>query len=96
MAVAAVAVPLVVAGISAWSSWYGQNKQEKAQESAYRRNMETFQQQSTYEKKQAEKQWKWLEEERDYSRKMSSVNQTFQLLSKNPQMEQHMINIWRS
>jgi hypothetical protein len=81
-------------GISGWASWYGMNKQEKANADAYKQNLGLAQQQNAIQEKETAKEWTWKEEERDYKRKMDSINQTFQVLSANPQAQTQMINMW--
>lgn len=87
---------LLGSGISGWANWYGMNKQEKANEKAYEKNLAVAQQQQAIEKKELAKQWAWKEEDRDYQRRMSAITQAFQAVSSNPGMQNQMINIWRS
>ena len=83
-------------GIQGWASWFGMNKQEQANKDAYRQNLGLAQQQNAIQEKELAKEWTWKDEERDYKRKIDSVNQTFQALSANPQAQTQMINMWRS
>jgi len=102
MAIVSAVIGLVGVGISAWANWWGQKKNEEqfnianTQQTKYTDISNAFERQQYREQKaNLKKEWAWREEDKNYQRKLTSIKATFDLLSKKPELENHMINIWK-
>lgn len=81
-------------GAQAWATWWGQNKQEQENQKQFESKMEAYNKAAFEESLERARQWKWKEEDRAYQRKLDSINNTFALFGKNPNLENHTISIW--
>lgn len=72
---------------------YMQNKYQKEQQE----KLDKWQaMQNAIAVRENAKQWKWMEEDRDYSRAQGVMQNLMTLMNTNKQLENNMVNMWRA
>lgn len=65
-------------------------------ESRFRKKMAFEKEQFIYGKRQKLKEWKWMEEGRNFERGTGMVNQFLGMLGSEPQLQQQLQQTWRT